>query len=112
MVDDLRTHKHTYNAAGGVAIIIGKEKKKLLHIHIGVRKKYCYVRSSDKYDAVKKHTCFKTWELDSQSMEADIIVEGFREAESKHGLRYMRVIGDGDSSVFAKIRGEIHVWGR
>jgi hypothetical protein len=36
-----RTHKHSYNAAGGVAIIIGKETKKLLHI--GVRNKYCYL---------------------------------------------------------------------
>jgi hypothetical protein len=32
-----RTHKHSYNAAGGVAIIIGKETKQLLHI--GVRNK-------------------------------------------------------------------------
>lgn len=36
-----RTHKHSYNALGGVAIIIGKETGKLLHI--GVRNKYCYV---------------------------------------------------------------------
>jgi hypothetical protein len=33
-----RTHKHSYNAAGGVAIIIGKETKKPLHI--GVRNKF------------------------------------------------------------------------
>ncbi|VDI19230.1 Hypothetical predicted protein [Mytilus galloprovincialis] len=40
-----RTHKHSYNAAGGVAIIIGKETKKLLHI--GVRNKYCYILWSE-----------------------------------------------------------------
>ena len=44
-------------------------------------------------------------------MESDIILEGFLEAEAKHGLRYMRVIGDGDSSVFAKIRDNIPCWG-
>jgi hypothetical protein len=33
-------------------------------------------------------------------MEGDIILGGFLEAESKHGLRYMRLVGDEDSSVF------------
>jgi ferric iron reductase protein FhuF len=36
-------------------------------------------------------------------MEGDIILEGFLEAESKHGLRYMQLVGDGDSSVFSRM---------
>ncbi|XP_076081060.1 uncharacterized protein LOC143051967 [Mytilus galloprovincialis] len=102
-----RTHKHSYNAAGGVAIIIGKETKKLLHI--GVRNKYCYICSTNN---TKEHTCFKNWDQDSQSMESDVILQGFLEAEKKHGVRYMRIVGDGDSSVFAKIREEVPGWGR
>ncbi|XP_071148268.1 uncharacterized protein [Mytilus edulis] len=102
-----RTHKHSYNAAGGVAIIIGKETKKLLHI--GVRNKYCYICGQNDN---KPHTCFKNWDKDSQSMESDIILEGFKQAEEKHGLRYMRVVGDGDSSVFATIREGVPGWGR
>ena len=35
-----RSHKHSYNAKSGVAIIIGKETGKLLHI--GVRNKFCH----------------------------------------------------------------------
>jgi hypothetical protein len=97
-----RTHKHSYNAAGGVAIIIGKETKKLLHI--GVRNKYCYLCNQNNN---KPHVCFKNWDQDSQSMEGDIILEGFLETESKHGLRYMRVVGASDSSVFARIREEV-----
>ena len=31
-------------------------------------------------------------------MEADIIVEGFKQSETLHGLRYIRMIGDGNSS--------------
>ncbi|CAG2228240.1 unnamed protein product [Mytilus edulis] len=87
-----RTHKHSYNALGGVAIIIGKETKKLLHI--GVRNRYCYICNSaeSRQESVKPHSCFKNWNHDSQSMESDIIIEGFKQAESKHGLRYMRVI--------------------
>ncbi len=34
-----RSHKYSYNAKSGVAIIIGKETGKLLHL--GVRNKYC-----------------------------------------------------------------------
>jgi hypothetical protein len=45
-------------------------------------------------------------------MEGDIILEGFLEAESKHGLRYMRLVGDGESSVFSRIRQEVPSWGR
>ncbi|VDI15012.1 Hypothetical predicted protein [Mytilus galloprovincialis] len=45
-------------------------------------------------------------------MESDVILQGFLEAEKKHGVRYMRVVGDGDSSVFAKIREEVPGLGR
>ena len=34
-----RSHKHSYNAKSGVAIIVGMETKKLLYV--GVRNKYC-----------------------------------------------------------------------
>lgn len=106
-----RTHKHSYNALGGVAIIIGKETGKLLHI--GVRNKYCYIcnRAESQHITPKEHTCFRNWNDSSQAMEADIIIEGFKQAEDKHGLRYMTVIGDGDSSVYAKIRQEVPGWG-
>lgn len=43
----------------------------------------------------------------SSAMEADIIVEGFNPSESMHGLKFMRFIGDGYSSVFAKIKREV-----
>ena len=36
-------------------------------------------------------------------MESDIIIEGFRLSEQMQGVRYMCVIGDGDSSVMANI---------
>lgn len=39
-------------------------------------------------------------------MEADIIVEGFKQSESMHGVRYKKFIADGDSSVFAQIKSK------
>ena len=106
-----RSHRHTYNALGGVGVIFGAATGKLLHI--GVRNKYCYVCSTaeSQQRQPKEHRCFKNWTESSQAMEADIIVEGFQQAEEKYGLRYMRFIGDGDSSVYAHIQEEVPVWG-
>ena len=37
-------------------------------------------------------------------METDIIVSGFNATEELHGIQYMRLIGDGDSSVKCDIQ--------
>ncbi|VDI64653.1 Hypothetical predicted protein [Mytilus galloprovincialis] len=99
-----RSHKHTYNASGGVAIIVGKQTGKILYI--GVRNKYCYIcsRALNTQTEPPEHVCFKNWSASSQAMESDILVEGFKQAEKVHGLRYMQLIADGDSSVYAKFR--------
>ena len=33
-------------------------------------------------------------------MESDAILEGFKKAKATHGVRYLRFIGDEDSSVY------------
>ncbi len=55
------------------------------------------------------HECHKNWDGPSASMETDILVEGFKEAESKHRLRYIQFIGDGDSSVYPTLLSKIPV---
>ncbi len=106
-----RTHKHSYNAKSGVGIIIGLKTGKLLHV--GVRNKYCSVCAlADKENrAPQDHDCHKNWDGPSSSMETDIIVEGFKEAESKYGLRYTAFIGDGDSSIHPNLITGVPVWG-
>ena len=103
-----RSHKHSYNAKSGVAIIIGKATGKLLHI--GVRNKYCTACTQG--IPKEKHACFKNWSASSSEMETDIILEGFREAEKIHGVRYMKFVGDGDSSVHPTLLLQVPVWGR
>lgn len=107
-----RSHKHTYNAMAGVAVIFGAYTKKILHI--GIRNKLCYICSRAQTQNVNPpdHQCFKNWNESAQSMEADIIVEGFLNCEYTHGIRYMRMIADGDSSVYAKIMQEVPIWGQ
>ncbi len=45
-------------------------------------------------------------------MEADLILEGFLEAEKVHGVRYMNFVGDGDSSVYPTLVQNVPVWGQ
>ena len=49
------------------------------------------------------HKCFKNWSSLSCSLESDIIVEGFNQSETMHGLRYIWMVGDGDSSVYLSV---------
>ncbi len=79
-----RSHKHSYNAKSGVAIIIGKETGKLLFI--GVRNKYCHACASGMKG--KDHVCFRNSNASSSEMETDIILEGFLEAEQVHGVHW------------------------
>lgn len=106
-----RTHKHSYNAKSGVAVIIGNATKKLLFL--GVRNKYCSICAvaANKNTTPQQHKCFKNWNGSSRAMETDMLLEGFRAAETMHGLRYMRMTGDGDSSVLANIQANVPGWG-
>ena len=107
-----RSHKHSYNAKSGVAVIIGHHTKKLLFL--GVRNKYCsvYAIAENAGHEVSDHMCYKNWNASSPAMESDILVEGFNQAERTHGVRYMRLVGDGDSSVLSCIYSGVPLWGR
>ena len=99
-----RSHKHSYNAKSGVAVIFGLKTKQLLFL--GVRNKYCSVCAVAEHKKVspKQHICYRNWDRSSCAMESDIIVEGFRLSEATHGIRYLKMVADGDSSVMYSIR--------
>lgn len=103
-----RSHRHSYNAKSGVGIIAGQVTGKLLYI--GVRNKYC--TGCKQGLSQEKHTCYKNWEKSSSEMEPDVILEGFKQAEKVHGVRYKRFVGDGDSSVYPTLIDSVPVWGR
>ena len=100
-------HKHSYNAKSGVAVIFGQRTKKLLFV--GVHNKYRAVCSvAEKQEKQPpEHRCYRNWSESSAAMESDIILEGFHLSERTHGIRYMRVIGDGDSSVMATLQQSV-----
>ncbi|KAF0701763.1 Uncharacterized protein FWK35_00036722, partial [Aphis craccivora] len=98
-----RSYKRNYNAASGVACIVGYRTKKVLFV--GVRNKYCSIcqKSCTNNKDAPEHLCYKNWNGTSTAMEADIIVEGFRQSIPMHNIIYHKLIGDGDSSVLKKI---------
>ena len=98
-----RCHKHSYNAKSGVAVIFGQQTKKLLFL--SVRNKFCSICTiaENRKTVPPQHRCYRNWSHSSTAMEADIICEGFAQSEIQHGVRYLRLIGDGDSSVLANI---------
>lgn len=53
------------------------------------------------------HTCCKNYEGPSTGMESTILVEGFQQSVEMHGMRYLFFIGDGDSSVYSKLREKV-----
>ena len=107
-----RSHKHSYNAKSGVGIIIGQATGKILYMCI--RQKYCAIcaNSHSHCKDAPEHACYKNWDGPSSSMETDIIVEGFKAAEAQHGLRYIKFVGDGDSSVYPTLINSVPGWGR
>ena len=60
-----------------MAIIVGKETKKLLFL--GIQNKYCSTCSiaHNSNNSPPPHKCYKNWAKSSCAMEADILVEGF-----------------------------------
>lgn len=105
-----RTHKHSYNAKSGVGIIIGAHTGKLLHV--GVQNKYCSVcaQTAKHKHKSRKHDCYKNWDGPSSSIETEILVQGFSEAEKQYGLRYTLFTGDGDSSVHTNLITRVPCW--
>jgi len=73
---------------------------------MGVRNKYCsicHIAEINKTHDISAHQCFKNWDGTSTSMEADIIVEEFRQSISMHNIIYDKLIVYGDSSVSKKL---------
>ncbi|KAF0705631.1 Uncharacterized protein FWK35_00033523, partial [Aphis craccivora] len=91
-----RSYRTKYNALSGVACIIGARTKKCCFVDVGEKESL----------QITDHLCFKNWSAPSTAMEADIIVEGFKQSVSMHNLIYSQLIGDGDSSVMKRLRIE------
>ena len=74
-------------------------------LFMGVRNMFCGVWAVEANKGIDapQHRCYHNWSGSSAAMESDIIAEEFSMSNQMHGLQYMSVIGDGDSSVMVTI---------
>lgn len=99
-----RSYNKNFTALSGVAAIVSVHTGKILWI--GVRNKYCVtcVRSANKnISPTPEHVCTKNFTGPSSEMEWHSILEGFQCSFELHGIRYMKVIADGDSGTYQKL---------
>lgn len=87
------------------AAIVGFRTGKVLYF--GVKNKFCMIcqRAANKGENPRDHQCYKNYSegQSASSMEAAIIVEGFKSSLSEYGVIYNKMVADGDSSVYNKI---------
>ncbi|KAI4455257.1 hypothetical protein MML48_9g00016404 [Holotrichia oblita] len=87
-----RSYKCNYSSLSGVACIVGFHSQKILFL--SVRNTFCLLCT--KYENMKKeipeHICYKNWSGNANTMEADIIAEGFKQSLPMHGVKYAYMI--------------------
>ena len=77
------THKHSCNAKSGVAVVIWQATGKLYVQHLGVLKKYCSVCTVVENQKVPPpyQDFLRDWDGPFSSVETDILVNAYQEAE-------------------------------
>ncbi|KAJ8866904.1 hypothetical protein PR048_032766 [Dryococelus australis] len=87
-----RSYVINYNVLSGVACIIGATTKKVSFT--STRNSYCCIcdRASSKGESKNNHVCYKNWNKSSTAMQADILVEGFRNSIDMHNLKNNKLI--------------------
>ncbi|CAH1106076.1 unnamed protein product [Psylliodes chrysocephalus] len=92
-----------YSAHNELACIIGAKTGKVLYVSF--KSKYCPIcaRALTKNIKAATHKCSKNWDGSSTFMESELILEGFRNTIKMQKLKYVKIIGDGDCSVYKKI---------
>ncbi|XP_077285484.1 uncharacterized protein LOC143910762 [Arctopsyche grandis] len=98
-----RSYKSGFSSLSGAACIVGLRTKKVLYL--GVRNSYCCIcaRATKLNIDATEHKYFKNWRDSANAMEADIIAEGFLKSMEMHGVKFNKLVGDGDSSIMKKL---------
>lgn len=101
-----RSYRKNYSALSGAAAIVGQHTGKVLFMD--VKNKYCRTcnQHEDNKTEIPPHDCNRNFEGSSSAMEAALVCEGFKSSVNQHGLRYLTVIADGDSSVYKTLIDE------
>ena len=96
----------SYSSLSAAGTIIALDTGKV--IWSSVANKYCRIcshheKNKSQEEFVPPHECNRNFVGPSTAMEAHLIVEGFKQSENFYGVRYNRIVADGDSSVYKKL---------
>lgn len=81
--------------------ILGLHTKKV--IWRGVKNKHCQTCSVTKNGETKEHVCNRNYSGPSTGIESKLLLEAFENSERDFGVRYHRLIADGDSKTYKVI---------
>ncbi len=104
-----RSHKHSYNANSGAAIIYWERKQESFYTLVCKTSfvqlvLWRYPRTSTNASEIGM-LHLPRWK------QISLCIRGFTEAEKVHSVRYTTFIGDGDSSVHPTLIRQVPVWG-
>lgn len=94
-----RSYGTKYSALSGSTTIVGYKTKKVLWN--GVANKTCRACKNGKLQ--KEHDCNINYVGPSTGMEPKLMRDGFSDCEKKYGIRFTRLIADGDSGVISEL---------
>lgn len=77
-----------------------KTKKIIWH---GVKNKYCRICALAKKEQPKDHVCNRNYIGPSTGIESQLLLEAFENSEKDYGVRYHKLIADGDSKAYKTI---------
>lgn len=96
-----RSYGHGHSASSGAAVVIGAETG--LVLAIGSRHRRCKACASGN----TSHRCYKDWSGPPGTMEAAILVKCFNDVCERKNVKFTRVVGDDDSSVYRALKDEV-----
>lgn len=91
--------KRGHSSLNGIVSAISGETGKVIDVR--VLTKYC--RCKKRLQREHEPDCISNYQGSSGGMEAQGILEMFRESETLHGIRYKYYLGDGDSSSYSTV---------
>ncbi len=69
----------------------------------GVKNKYCRICATTKGGPPREHICNRNYIGPSTGIESQLLLEAFESSEKDFGVRYHRLIADGDSKTYKVI---------
>ncbi|CAG2240138.1 unnamed protein product [Mytilus edulis] len=97
----------SYNSLSGVATLIGKNTKKILHHAQRVSSCRICQSAKKKGDFARVHECKQNWSGSAKAMEEDMVAQMVKDLVVVEKINVSEIAGDDDSTGFEKIKKQM-----